>query len=156
MRLARFCPAPDQWQHPAVPPRARPVNSQHRREENTIMAPPSKLAVLTSSVIRLVKEEASYHKELEQQQARVQELESNTADENAEYQLKQERQALEETKNVLPALSQKIQDAVAKLEDELEANKETASGAGVATDEITKAKEAVASAKTAIRESTSA
>ncbi|KAK7513008.1 tubulin-specific chaperone-like protein Rbl2 [Phyllosticta citriasiana] len=120
------------------------------------MAPPSKLAVLTSSVIRLVKEEASYHEELEQQQARVQELESNTADENAEYQLKQERQALEETKNVLPALSQKIQDAVAKLEDELEANKETASGAGVATDEITKAKEAVASAKTAIRESTSA
>ncbi|KAK7552647.1 tubulin-specific chaperone-like protein Rbl2 [Phyllosticta paracitricarpa] len=145
------------------------------------MAPPSKLAVLTSSVIRLVKEEASYHKELEQQQARVQELESSTADENAEYQLKQERQALEETKNVLPALSQKIKDAVAKLEDELvsststqsssspsvspppshnrlsqEANKETANGAGMATDEITKAKEAVASAKTAIRESTSA
>ncbi|KAK8178484.1 tubulin binding cofactor A [Phyllosticta citribraziliensis] len=112
------------------------------------MAPPSKLAVLSSSVIRLVKEEASYHKELEQQQARIQKLETDTADENAEYQLKQERQALEETKNVLPALGEKIKDAVAKLEDELEANKEAAP-----TDEITKAKEAIASAKAAIRES---
>ncbi|KAK7533039.1 tubulin-specific chaperone-like protein Rbl2 [Phyllosticta citribraziliensis] len=111
------------------------------------MAPPSKLAVLSSSVIRLVKEEASYHKELEQQQARIQKLETDTADENAEYQLKQERQALEETKNVLPALGEKIKDAVAKLEDEL-ANKEAAP-----TDEITKAKEAIASAKAAIRES---
>ncbi|KAK8236866.1 tubulin-specific chaperone-like protein Rbl2 [Phyllosticta capitalensis] len=112
------------------------------------MAPPSKLAVSTSSVVRLVKEEASYHKELEQQQARIQQLESSTSDENAEYQLKQERQAVEETKNVLPALSQKIKAAVAKLEDELEANKEAAPA-----EEVTKAKEAVASAKAAIRES---
>lgn len=54
------------------------------------MAPPSKLAVATSSVVRLVKEEASYHKELEQQQARIKKLEGSTGDENAEYQLKQE------------------------------------------------------------------
>ncbi|EOD48971.1 putative tubulin-specific chaperone rbl2 protein [Neofusicoccum parvum] len=115
------------------------------------MAPPSKLAVATSSVVRLVKEEASYHKELEQQQARIKKLEGSTGDENAEYQLKQERQALEETKNVLPALRQKIKDALAKLEDELEANKDV--GGDAATDEVTKAKETVASAKTAIRES---
>lgn len=56
----------------------------------SIMAPPSKLAVATSSVTRLVKEEASYHKELEQQQARIKKLEESTGDENAEYQLKQE------------------------------------------------------------------
>lgn len=54
------------------------------------MAPPSKLAVATSSVLRLVKEEASYHKELEQQEARIKKLESSMEDDNAEYQLKQE------------------------------------------------------------------
>jgi hypothetical protein len=54
------------------------------------MAPPSKLAVATSSVNRLVKEEASYHKELEQQGARIQKLESGGGDENADFQLRQE------------------------------------------------------------------
>lgn len=54
------------------------------------MAPPSKLGVATSALMRLVKEEASYHKEMEQQEARIKKLESNTEDENAEYQLKQE------------------------------------------------------------------
>lgn len=54
------------------------------------MAPPSKLAVATSSVNRLVKEETSYHKELEQQQARIKKLEETPGDENAEYMLKQE------------------------------------------------------------------
>lgn len=56
------------------------------------MAPPSKLAVATSVVRRLVKEEASYHKELEQQEARIKKLEADKSGENqnAEYQLKQE------------------------------------------------------------------
>jgi tubulin-specific chaperone A len=56
------------------------------------MAPPSKLAVATSALRRLVKEEASYHKELEQQEARIQKLEADKSGENqnAEYQLKQE------------------------------------------------------------------
>jgi hypothetical protein len=54
------------------------------------MAPPSQLAIATSSLQRLVKEEASYHKELEQQQASISKLESGGGDENAEYQLKQE------------------------------------------------------------------
>ena len=53
-----------------------------------IMAPSSKITIATSSVLRLVKEEASYHKELEQQQARIEKLDSS--DENAEYTLKQE------------------------------------------------------------------
>lgn len=51
---------------------------------------PSKLAIATSAVKRLVKEEASYHKELEQQEARIKKLEGGSEDENAEYQLKQE------------------------------------------------------------------
>jgi tubulin-specific chaperone A len=55
------------------------------------MAPPSKLAVATSSVNRLVKEEASYHKEIKQQETRIKNLEgTENEDENAEYQLKQE------------------------------------------------------------------
>jgi len=54
------------------------------------MAPPSKLAIATSAVSRLVKEEASYHKEIEYQKARIKKLEAGSEDENAEFQLKQE------------------------------------------------------------------
>lgn len=54
------------------------------------MPAPSRLAIATSAVTRLVKEEASYHKELEQQKASIAKLEQGGGDENAEYQLKQE------------------------------------------------------------------
>lgn len=54
------------------------------------MAPPSKLAIATGSLKRLIKEEASYHKELSQQEARIKQLEAGSEDENAEFQLKQE------------------------------------------------------------------
>lgn len=60
------------------------------------MAPPTPLAVATSSVQRLVKEEAYYHKDLASQQARIAKLETDIAeksadlDENADYVLKQE------------------------------------------------------------------
>lgn len=58
------------------------------------MAPPSQLAIATSVVNRLVKEEASYHKELEKQQASIAKLEQGGGDENAEYMLKQEVRSL--------------------------------------------------------------
>lgn len=60
------------------------------------MAPPTPLAVATSSVQRLVKEEAYYHKDLASQGARIAKLEKDIAeksadlDENADYVLKQE------------------------------------------------------------------
>jgi tubulin-specific chaperone A len=55
------------------------------------MAPPSPLAIATSSLQRLVKEEASYYKELEKQEARLKKVEESTEeDENREYTLKQE------------------------------------------------------------------
>ena len=54
------------------------------------MPPPSKLAVATGSVTRLVKEEASYHKELVQQEERIKKLEASEGDENKEYTLRQE------------------------------------------------------------------
>jgi tubulin-specific chaperone A len=55
------------------------------------MAPPSQLSIATSSVQRLMKEEASYYKELQQQEARLEKAQAaEDEDENAEYQLKQE------------------------------------------------------------------
>ncbi|KAF1838186.1 tubulin binding cofactor A [Decorospora gaudefroyi] len=114
------------------------------------MAPPSKLAIATGVVLRLVKEEASYHKEITQQEARIHKAETSEGDENAEYTLKQERQALQETKNVLPGMKVKIEQAVERLEEELESNKEA--GGEASTEEVTKAKEAVAKGKAAMRE----
>lgn len=101
------------------------------------MAPPSQLAIATSAVNRLVKEEASYHKELEQQQARIQKLKQSSSDEeNAEWNLKQEvrgfdrvlsgdiidnmqNRALDETKAMFPQLRNRIQESLAKLEHQL-------------------------------------
>ncbi|CAD0018353.1 unnamed protein product [Aureobasidium pullulans] len=104
------------------------------------MAPPSQLAIATSAVNRLVKEEASYHKELEHQQVRIEKLKQASSDEeNAEWNLKQE-----ETKAMFPQLRKRIQESLAKLEQQL--------GEQNNPEEITKAKEAVASALTAIRE----
>lgn len=57
------------------------------------MPAPSKLTIATSSVTRLLKEEASYHKELEQQEARIKKAEQNTEGENAEFQMNQEVRA---------------------------------------------------------------
>ncbi|KAH8814882.1 tubulin-specific chaperone-like protein Rbl2 [Xylogone sp. PMI_703] len=111
------------------------------------MAPPSQLAIATSSVLRLVKEEASYHKELVQQQAHLDKLlESKDEDENAEYKLNQERAAIEETKAVFPSLRKRIEDAVQKLEDVLD------SASTANEDEVTKAKDAIQQAKAAINE----
>lgn len=48
------------------------------------MPPASPLAIATSAVQRLVKEEASYHRELEQQTKRLQKLESEGPGDNDE------------------------------------------------------------------------
>lgn len=55
------------------------------------MAPRSQLEIFTSSVQRLVKEEASYHNEIKQQTERIKKLEAqDEGDENREYLLNQE------------------------------------------------------------------
>lgn len=58
------------------------------------MAPRSPLEINTASLQRLVKEEASYHRELQQQTERLQKIESsngpNDDDGNREYLLRQE------------------------------------------------------------------
>lgn len=61
--------------------------------------PPSQLQIATSALQRLVKEEASYHKELESQQKRIADLEKQTdnEDENRDFKLKQEVSSLQIT-----------------------------------------------------------
>jgi len=130
------------------------ANSDLDSITHLIMPPASPLAIATSSVLRLVKEEASYYRELEQQTKRLQKLESedpNDDDEgNRDFLLKQERQVIEETKVLLPTLRQKLIDTVAKLEQLIveEGNK----GNNSNVEQLTAAKEAVSKAKTAMRE----
>ncbi|KAE8353060.1 tubulin binding cofactor A [Aspergillus coremiiformis] len=116
------------------------------------MAPRTQLEITTSSVLRLVKEEASYHRELQEQTERIKKLESQEGgdDENNEYMLKQERLALEETKKVLPSLKQKIEESIAKLQSLLaeEGNKGPESN----VEHINAAKDAISKARTAERE----
>ncbi|KAI9803827.1 MAG: hypothetical protein M1825_001707 [Sarcosagium campestre] len=121
------------------------------------MPPPSALSIATSAVQRLVKEERSYHTELEQQNKRLEKL---LADPEAdEYQLRQEvcqdftilslkRRAIEETKAVFPQLDNRIKDAIGKIELTLEDAK--ASGDESNAAEITKAEEVVSDAKSVL------
>ncbi|KAI9654349.1 MAG: hypothetical protein M1821_006665 [Bathelium mastoideum] len=121
------------------------------------MAPPSQLAIATSVVQRLLKEDKSYQSELKQQQERIQRAEEQVAhfqegdsgnvDENAEYVLNQERKAMEETKAVFPSLRKRTEEAVTKLEQQLEHDKESAS-----VEEINAAKDAILSGKKSLRE----
>jgi tubulin-specific chaperone A len=59
------------------------------------MPPPSHLAIATSSVKRLLKEEASYYKELAQQEAQIKALKEKiesgqgSEDDNGDFMLKQ-------------------------------------------------------------------
>ncbi|KAH0610049.1 uncharacterized protein LAJ45_07864 [Morchella importuna] len=77
------------------------------------MPPPSALAIKTSSVIRLVKEEASYHKEAAQQKAQVEKLEADGAD---EYELRQPKKALEETLVMAPAVRKRLASSLELLQ----------------------------------------
>lgn len=59
------------------------------------MAPPSSLQIAVSSLQRLIKEEASYHKEMDQQKSRIAKLEATKGDKadgdgNEEFELRQE------------------------------------------------------------------
>jgi len=67
---------------------------------------PSQLQIAISSLQRLLKDEASYYKEQEQQEARIAKLEKESGEDdevgNHEYQLKQEVRA-----NIRPFLGTK-------------------------------------------------
>jgi len=120
------------------------------------MPPPTQLAIATSSVQRLIKEEASYHKELTKQEARLAQLQQQSqtnggidADENAGFQLKQEMAAIEETKAIFPSLRVRIASAVVVLEEQLE---QAAEGSPASETEVTKAREVLTGAKANLAE----
>ncbi|KAI1372707.1 tubulin binding cofactor A [Hypoxylon crocopeplum] len=113
------------------------------------MPAPSPLTIATQSVQRLVKEEKYYRKELAQQSERVKKLETELnnggagADGNAEFVLKQERKAMQETQAVFVPLNERIGDAVQRLEEQIAA----AESEDGSADEISKAKEALGMGK---------
>ncbi|KAM0564321.1 hypothetical protein ACHAPJ_000532 [Fusarium lateritium] len=111
------------------------------------MPPPSQLAIATSSVNRLLKEEASYHKELEQEEDKVRALkdkiDAGSEDENASYMLKQQQTALEQTKAVFEPLRQNIATAVEKLEEQLAVSEQL----NAPEEQVQQAKETLAKAK---------
>lgn len=115
------------------------------------MGPPSPLAISSSSVQRLLKEEATYHAELAQQEAKVRMLEEKEAqggsedDGNAEFVLKQQRTAVEQTRAVFAPLRQRIADAVAKLEEQIALSDDT----GAHSADLASAKAVLAQAKKA-------
>ncbi|KAM7194718.1 Tubulin binding cofactor A [Rhypophila sp. PSN 637] len=111
------------------------------------MAPPSALTIATQSVQRLVKEESYYHKEQAQQEERIKKLrdaieaKSADLDSNADYVLKQEQTALEETKKVFDPLVERIVKAVQTLEEQIAISE---SEGTASEEELQKAKEALA------------
>ncbi|VUC28669.1 unnamed protein product [Clonostachys rosea] len=118
------------------------------------MPAPSPLVIATGAVLRLVKEENSYHKELVDQEKKVKALEDKIAsgqgseDGNDEYMLKQQKLAVDETKAVFDPLRKRLADAVAKLEDQVAL---AADGAASET-ELQNANDALAKAKEAQNE----
>ncbi|PSN67588.1 tubulin binding cofactor A [Corynespora cassiicola Philippines] len=109
------------------------------------MAPPSDLRKQTQVLQRLVKEVAFHRKDLKTQEERVAKLKANPDDENAEFMLKQQRQAIEETKRVIPAVQEKVTQAIEDLESLLENNK-----GEDASVEVTDAEQAIKDAKEAV------
>ncbi|CUS12204.1 unnamed protein product [Tuber aestivum] len=80
------------------------------------MPPPTQLSIKASSVLRLIKEEASYLTETIQQRAAVAKLELAGAD---EYELRQPRQVLEQTIVMAPTVRKQLQAALGALSEAL-------------------------------------
>ncbi|PWW75151.1 hypothetical protein C7212DRAFT_296588 [Tuber magnatum] len=80
------------------------------------MPPPTQLSIKTSSVLRLIKEEASYLAETIQQRDAVEKLELAGAD---EYDLRQPRQVLEQTIVMAPAVRKQLHAALGVLSEAL-------------------------------------
>jgi hypothetical protein len=84
---------PPHGHHPKIEKTANVFHHHHHHHNSiktpkNIMAPPTVLAIKTSSVIRLVKEEAMYHKELVVEQQRLAKMSEDS--ETDEYALKQQ------------------------------------------------------------------
>ncbi|KAL8404225.1 hypothetical protein RB594_009182 [Gaeumannomyces avenae] len=111
------------------------------------MPAPSPLAIASQSVSRLVKEEAYYRKELEGQNKKVEEERaklSADATYNDNFMLKQLETGARETEAVFGPLLIKVEDAVAKLEEQMAISE---SDGGAPDAELQKAREALAAGK---------
>ncbi|KAK0766630.1 hypothetical protein N5P37_000356 [Trichoderma harzianum] len=115
------------------------------------MPSPSPLVIATGAVNRLLKEEASYHKELlaQEAEAKAQEekIKSGQDDEdgNATYILKQHKMVVEQTRAVFKPLRDRINQAVEKLEDLVASEEKTGNASA---EELANAKAALEKAKT--------
>ncbi|KIH91797.1 tubulin-specific chaperone Rbl2 [Sporothrix brasiliensis 5110] len=126
------------------------------------MPAPSDLAIATKAVERLVKEEAFYRAELAKQQERVRQLaaeiaaakDPSTLDGNAEFVLKQESRAVDETKAVFAPLKQRTAEAVSTLEQQIAIREADAADAqtdgAAADDELDKARAVLRTGQTAV------
>ncbi|KAF8428707.1 tubulin binding cofactor A [Tirmania nivea] len=81
------------------------------------MPPPSALGIKTSSVVRLIKEESSYHKELASAKQSLEKM--LTGEEPDEYELRQQRKVIEETKAMVPEVRTRLQTALEALQLQL-------------------------------------
>lgn len=85
------------------------------------MSSPSTLTIKTNALKRLIKEKSVNEAELLEHKEAVQKLEqkinSEPYDEESVYVLKKQREIYEETKNIIPALQEKINDTVKSLKE---------------------------------------
>jgi len=109
-----------------------------------IMPPPSPLKIATQAVERLLKEETFHRKDLVEQEGNIKKLQDQISsqsadlDQNAEFYLRQQRQALEQIKGVFAPLQARLLDGVQNLEGQIA----IATGEGTAPEEeLSKAKE---------------
>ncbi|KAL1893762.1 tubulin folding cofactor A [Sporothrix stenoceras] len=123
------------------------------------MPSPSDLCIATKAVERLVKEEAFYRAELAKQQERVRQLaqeiaaaeDPSTLDGNAEFVLKQENRAVDETKAVFAPLKQRTAEAVSTLEEQIAIREADAADDGTSSDdELDKARAVLRTGQTAV------
>ncbi|KAI9789044.1 MAG: hypothetical protein M1816_006399 [Peltula sp. TS41687] len=127
------------------------------------MPAPSPLQISTSSLLRLLNEESSYGTEVRDQEARLGKLQqqqrNNDGDDgddgNLEYEIRQQKQAIEETKALFPQLKSRIEEAGRRLQALLDEIHAPAVGGGE-QEEVTKAREALGKAKERRRERRSA
>ncbi|KAL8784607.1 MAG: hypothetical protein Q9213_003862 [Squamulea squamosa] len=83
------------------------------------MSRPSPLAISVGSIQRLLKEETTYRTELANQESRLQRLEDGSEEDedgNREWNVRQAKQAIQETKAVFEPLREKLLGAVGGLE----------------------------------------
>ncbi|ROT36863.1 tubulin-specific chaperone Rbl2 [Sodiomyces alkalinus F11] len=89
------------------------------------MPPPSQLSIATLAVTRLLREEISYEKELINDKSKVVALENEIKegkpdeDGNRDHMLKQLKQAVAETEKIFPHVRTRINEATAKLEEQI-------------------------------------